>query len=89
METLYNKILIPKDELTFDNIDVIITFISQEFIDIEHNKTYSQEDIENITTYITNTTAELFEITEKEAESLILLHSFEKSKRRAQLHKSL
>jgi hypothetical protein len=83
METLYNKILIPKDELTFDNIDVIITFISQEFIS-QDKKDYTQEDISKITNYITYNIAEIFDITEKEAEGLILLHSFEKSKRRDQ-----
>ena len=83
METLYNKILIPKDELTFDNIDVIITFISQELIS-QDKKEYTQEDITEITNYITYNIAEIFDITEKESEGLILLHSFEKSKRRAQ-----
>ena len=86
METLYNKILIPHDELTFEHIDTILTFIAQEFVSKE-KQSYTQEDLNEVAEYITFNTSEIFDISEQEATNLIMLHSYEKSKRKLEIRK--
>jgi len=80
-ESLYNKVLIPPEYMSYENIDAILSFVAKEFTYDMTPKEIKEIDLILVMKYVVHNSSVIFEITEEETVNLIKLHGDEKTSR--------